>query len=213
MTLLVLTLPIVLVIAVGSASTLRAWPFFTQYRVGRGGQLFRFVKVRTLPVQTPPYIDKHHLDTEHLPAFCALIRRLHLDELPQLFHVVGGRMAMVGPRPEMACLHEQMAPAFAEARTRVRPGATGLWQLSESCTGLIAAGSEYDLHYLARRSLRFDLWILARTSLQMLGLRRCLTLADVPEWVAPAPDATVVALPEPRPAEPPDLTLPAAASR
>ncbi|MGK2947055.1 MAG: sugar transferase [Acidimicrobiales bacterium] len=185
-TLIVLTLPLMVLALAGSAVSLRAWPFFTQERVGRDGASFRFLKVRTLPVSTPRYTDKHQLTATAIPPFCALLRRLHLDELPQLFLVLRGQMAMVGPRPEMACLHDEMPASFADARTSVRPGATGLWQVSEASADLIHASPEYDLFYLTHRSLRLDLWVLGRTVTKMLGIGGLVTLAAVPAWAAGA---------------------------
>lgn len=182
-TLLLLTLPVLLVVAVGAALSLRAWPIFSQQRVGKDGAHFRFLKVRTLPRCTPAYIDKYQLDLWRIPAFCRLVRRLHLDELPQLLLVLRGEMSLVGPRPEMACLHDRMDPAFAMLRTSVRPGCTGLWQLSEANTGLIADAPQYDRTYLTRRTLRLDLWLLGRTTLRMIGLGRRIQLDDLPRWV------------------------------
>jgi lipopolysaccharide/colanic/teichoic acid biosynthesis glycosyltransferase len=181
--LLLLALPVILIAAIGSAASLRAMPFFVQHRVGRRGTEFLFVKVRTLPVDTPSYVDKHQLDANRIPAFCRLLRRLHLDELPQLVLVLLGRMSLVGPRPEMACLHSDLPEDFAELRTSVRPGCTGLWQISEGCTGLIGTSPEYDSHYLAQRSLRLDLWVLGRTVLKMSGIKGTITLEDIPRWV------------------------------
>lgn len=177
------TLPIVVVSAVGSAIALRAWPFFVQERVGRDGMTFRFVKIRTLPTDVPAYTDKHQLHAETLPRFCRVLRALHLDELPQLFLVLMGRMSLVGPRPEMAYLHDRMPARFAEQRTAVRPGCTGLWQVSESSVELIGDTPEYDEFYLTHRTLRLDLWVLFRTALIMVGIAGCVTLADVPLWV------------------------------
>ncbi len=178
----VLTLPILVVAAVGAAISLRAWPFFCQVRVGQDGTPFHFLKVRTLRVDVPEYIDKHQLDAAHIPAFCQLLRRLHLDELPQLLLVLRGKMSLVGPRPEMAHLHAKMPDGFATSRTSVRPGCTGLWQVSESSTELIGAAPHYDHFYLAARSLRLDLWVLYRTALTMAGVGRAISLDDVPTW-------------------------------
>jgi lipopolysaccharide/colanic/teichoic acid biosynthesis glycosyltransferase len=180
--LLVVVLPIMLLAIVGSAVSLRAWPFFVQERVGRNGQAFRFVKVRTLPPDTPGYIDKHQLDHSRVPFFCQLLRTLHLDELPQLLLVLRGQMSLVGPRPEMDHLHRLLPPAFAQLRTSARPGCTGLWQISEACSDLIGASPEYDRYYLAHRTLRLDLWVLYRTALDMAGIGREVTLDDVPSW-------------------------------
>jgi lipopolysaccharide/colanic/teichoic acid biosynthesis glycosyltransferase len=180
--LLLITLPVVLFVAVGCALSLRTSPIFTQDRVGRGGSLFRFLKIRTLPPEMPAYIDKHHLRQDAIPPFCRVVRRLHLDELPQLLLVLRGDMSLVGPRPEMAHLHSSMSASFAALRTSVRPGCTGLWQVSEACTDLIGACPEYDRAYLARRTLRLDLWVLMRTALKMVGIGRCVSLVDVPAW-------------------------------
>jgi lipopolysaccharide/colanic/teichoic acid biosynthesis glycosyltransferase len=179
--LVVVTLPVMVAAAIGSAVVLRAWPLFVQERVGRDGVPFRFVKIRTLPTSVPRYLDKHALAAHEVPRFCRALRRLHLDELPQLFLVLTGRMGLVGPRPEMAVLHERLDPDFARLRTSVRPGCTGMWQISSGCGDLIGSHPEYDRHYLANRSLRLDLWILARTVLMVLG-RDTVHLADVPVW-------------------------------
>jgi O-antigen biosynthesis protein WbqP len=180
-----LVLPLIVVAALGSAVALRAWPFFVQDRVGRDGNLFRFVTVRTLPTDVPRYTDKHQLAHHHIPAFCRFLRTFHLDELPQVFLVLSGRMSLVGPRPEMAELHDRMPARFARERTTVRPGCTGLWQISHACTDLIGAAPEFDRFYLAHRTVRLDLWVLARTALQMTGLGGLVSLDDVPQWALP----------------------------
>lgn len=208
-TLLAAVLPLLLVVVLVSAVALRAWPFFTQDRVGEGGELFRFLKVRTLRPEVPGYVDKHQLDVDRIPAVCRLMRRLHVDELPQLLLVLRGRMSLVGPRPELACLHEELPPAFAELRTSVPPGCTGLWQISESCTDLIGAAPEYDRFYLEHRSWRLDLFVLVRTALQMLNIGRCVTLADIPQWAAPR----AVPLPASAAGGAESITVPAAAGR
>lgn len=180
--LIVLAIPLIAAGALVSAVALRTWPFFVHDRLGVGGEPFRFVKIRTLPAATPSNIDKHQLDLTRVPRACLLLRRLHLDELPQLFHVVTGRMSLVGPRPEMAHLHEALPDDFARLRTSVRPGCTGLWQVSDACTDLISAAPQYDRFYLVHRSVRLDLWVLYRTALKMAGLRTCVGLEDVPAW-------------------------------
>ncbi len=190
--LLLVTLPVLVIATVGSALSLRAFPFFVQQRIGKDGQPFSFLKVRTLPVETPSYIDKHRLDLDLIPPFCRLLRRLHLDELPQLLLVLRGHMSLVGPRPEMASLHDDLPEDFAALRTSVRPGCTGLWQISDGCTDLISSSPEYDCYYLQQRSLRFDLWVLVRTALKMAGVAKTVTLQDIPRWVLSA--STVIDL-------------------
>jgi lipopolysaccharide/colanic/teichoic acid biosynthesis glycosyltransferase len=132
--LLLVVLPVILLTAIASAIVLRAWPFFAQERIGRDGTTFRFIKVRTLPPDMPAYTDKHQLDVQRIPALCRLLRRLHLDELPQLFLVLRGHMSLIGPRPEMAYLHEQFPPAFAALRTSIRPAAPGCGRSASPAT-------------------------------------------------------------------------------
>src|SRR5439155_24639230 len=113
------------------AISLRAWPFFVHERVARDGELFRFLKLRTLPPSAPRYASKYEIRTVQRSRLTAWMRQRHLDELPQLLLVVAGKMSLVGPPPEMAELHGSMEPAFARARTQVRPGCSGLWQISD----------------------------------------------------------------------------------
>lgn len=183
-TLALLTLPVLLVAAVVTAISLRTWPFFTQTRVGRDGKPFRFVKLRTLPAHAPRYATKYELTHLHVPRLSMLLRRTHLDELPQLYLVVLGKMSLVGPRPEMPHLHEAMPRAFAASRTSVRPGCTGLWQISEHCMTMIHEHPEVDGFYVRHQSLRFDLWIMAQTALIFLSANRSPVRLDaLPEWL------------------------------
>lgn len=174
--------PVVLVLALLLAVQFRASPFFVQWRVGRGGRTFRIVKLRTLPPDTPAYADKYEVAGMRATGLPRLLRRLHLDELPQLWLVPFGRMSLVGPRPEMAFLHDRMPSELAESRLQVRPGCTGLWQVSADADGLILEHPEYDLAYVATSTLRLDAWIAWHTVRVLCGVPRRLTLADVPVW-------------------------------
>jgi lipopolysaccharide/colanic/teichoic acid biosynthesis glycosyltransferase len=182
--LLMLSLPVILVTAIGSAVALGAWPFFVQDRIGRSGERFRFVKVRTLPPTTNAYADKYSIADVRIPAFTKGLRMLHLDELPQLALVVIGQMSLVGPRPEMPELHAQLSRHAATSRSLVRPGCTGFWQVGMHCDGLIAEAPEYDAYYVQHHNLRLDVWIMLQTVLKMArGGRGTVALTDVPAWV------------------------------
>lgn len=178
--LLAAAIPAILLAAVVSALTYRAWPFFVQDRVGRGGRRFRLLKVRSLPPGTHPYADKYSIRARSLPRHMVHMRKLHLDELPQLWHVVTGEMAFVGPRPEMPNLHARLPERFAAERVSVTPGLTGLWQISPHCNLLIGDRTEYDRLYIQHRNASFDLWILWRTLLKIVA-GRTTHLFEVPQ--------------------------------
>lgn len=97
-----------------------------------------------------------------------LLRKLSLDELPQLCNVVMGDMSLVGPRPELAHLTKRFEP-WQHARHLVRPGITGLWQTTERGDGLLLHECiDLDLRYIAELSARTDLAILLRTPIALL---------------------------------------------
>jgi lipopolysaccharide/colanic/teichoic acid biosynthesis glycosyltransferase len=165
-----IAIPLVIVLAMGSAIAFRAWPIFVHHRTGRFGQPFRFPKIRSLPTTAPRAADKYViLLGVQTNAFGRFLRRTHLDELPQLFLVPFGRLSLVGPRPEMPELADKYPTSFAVARTRIRPGCTGLWQISNASSGLIPENPQFDESYAANVSLRLDLWVLARSFRVLLG--------------------------------------------
>jgi hypothetical protein len=93
-----------------------------------------------------------------------------------------GWMSLVGPRPEMPQLLARYPSEFAAARLQVRPGCTGLWQVSESSTKLIYETPEYDLAYVHNVGLLLDAWILGRTlRMWATGFPAC-GLDAVPSW-------------------------------
>lgn len=175
-------IPVIMVLALGAALSLRAWPFFVHTRVGRAGAPFRMVKIRTLPTSTPRAVSKYALRGVETSRFCACLRRTHLDELPQLLLVPLGSMSLVGPRPEMPELAAAFDPTFAIARTAIRPGCTGLWQISDGAVKLIDEAPEYDLFYLRHCCLRLDLWILWHTTRSCVPGTPRIRCDDVPAY-------------------------------
>jgi len=185
-------LPVIFVCALGSAIAMRSWPFFCQQRVGYRGREFTFIKIRSLPLSTPVATDKYSLDGLSTNPFGRLLRRTHLDELPQILLVPIGRMSLVGPRPEMPELLERYGAEFARQRVLARPGCTGLWQISTDAPKMIYEVPQYDEHYVNNWTLRLDLWILWRTATLPAG-RRPVTMPDIPAWVARRPRETAAA--------------------
>ena len=187
-TLAVVATPVIAVAAVGVMISLRTLrPFFVQSRMGQYGEPILVPKLRTLPLSTPSYALKTGMSFEHVPAFARLLRAIHIDELPQLFLVVMGRLSLVGPRPKMPDAVEPIDPGYGARRVAVPQGCTGLWQISESRMGLPSDAPEFDEFYVSHHSLRLDFWILMWTIPIAGRMRRQITMADLPLWATGAP--------------------------
>jgi lipopolysaccharide/colanic/teichoic acid biosynthesis glycosyltransferase len=173
---------VVAVLALGSLVSYRASPFFVQKRLGRDGRLFYFVKIRSLPTSTPITANKYQLADVENHRWGRFLRHYHLDELPQLWLVVTARMSLVGPRPEMPSLSATFDQEFVRERLLVRPGCTGLWQISEGSAGLIGETPEYDLHYVRHWTHRLDAWVLMRSVAEIAGGRSLHAVYEIPDW-------------------------------
>ncbi|WP_344202247.1 sugar transferase [Aeromicrobium alkaliterrae] len=173
--LLLLLAPLMLVLALVVRLSDGGPVLFRQVRIGQHGAPITVLKFRTMMVGAEDaLVAVRHLDeTGDGPLFKVrddprvtragrFLRRTSLDELPQLVNVVAGSMSMVGPRP--ALVREVMTYTELERqRLAVRPGITGLWQVSGRSSLGWDDGVGLDLHYVEHRSLRLDLWILLRT--------------------------------------------------
>jgi exopolysaccharide biosynthesis polyprenyl glycosylphosphotransferase len=140
--------------------------FFQQERVGKEGLLFSMYKFRSMYMDAPKYdySPTAGIDPRVTP-IGRLMRRTSLDELPQLLNVLLGQMSLVGPRPEMPFIVEQYTP-LQQQRLAVKPGITGLWQISADRAFLIHENIEYDVYYVRHRSLFMDVAILLHTLLR-----------------------------------------------
>ena len=137
--------------------------FFVHYRVGRNGRLFWLPKLRTLRSDVDPYKLLTESEKESLATVTGKpLRRHRIDELPQLFSVLTGRMSLVGPRPELPNF-EATNRCFDKKRLCARPGITGLWQIMADHDADMSQNIKYDLYYLRKASLWLDLRILAMT--------------------------------------------------
>jgi exopolysaccharide biosynthesis polyprenyl glycosylphosphotransferase len=138
---------------------------FCQERVGHNGELFKMFKFRTMHTSAPVYdYSPRASDDTRITRVGRFLRRTSLDELPQLLNVLQGTMSLVGPRPEMPFIAEQYTPRQRQ-RLQVKPGLTGLWQLSGDRAFLIHENVEYDLYYIQHRNFFMDLAILLHTSI------------------------------------------------
>ena len=162
---LALFAPLFALIAVLVKATSLGPVLFRQERVGKDGRRFSMYKFRTMYRDAPQYSYSPGAgDDPRITAAGRFLRHTSLDELPQLFNVLLGQMSLVGPRPEMPFIVEQYTP-LQRRRLAVKPGITGLWQLSADRAFLIHENIEYDLYYVRHRSLFMDVAILLHTVL------------------------------------------------
>lgn len=137
--------------------------FFVQKRVGRNGKLFNIYKFRSMHTDAPMYdLSPTTSSDPRITRLGRMLRRLSLDELPQLINVFLGNMSLVGPRPEMPFIVEHYN-AKQRQRLQVSPGITGLWQLSSDRAFPIHHNIHYDLYYIRNHTFFMDLAILIHT--------------------------------------------------
>lgn len=157
----------------------RCRPFFVQDRLGVGGKMFRTWKFRTMSPDAEEILrqrcemdeafknewetDCKMEDDPRVTRIGRILRKTSLDEIPQLINVLKGEMSLVGPRPLPRYHYEQLPQKVRDLRERVRPGMTGMWQVS----GRSAAGNvgmvRWDPYYVRNWSLWLDIVILVRT--------------------------------------------------
>lgn len=157
---LVVSLPVQAVVALLVLINLGRPVLFRQERPGKDGRVFELVKFRTMRQPEPG--EEGHTDAERMTRFGRRLRATSLDELPTLRHVVSGRMSMVGPRP----LHVRYLSRYSEEQARrheVRPGVTGLAQVSGRNVLSWDERLRLDVEYVDRRSFGVDARILGRT--------------------------------------------------
>ena len=99
------------------------------------------------------------------------MRSSHLDELPQIFNVIGGSLSLVGPRPMIDEVLDRLEPHDRALRSTVRPGMTGAWQISTMGCKALDACPELDRAYVEHATWRTDAWVLWRTALTAVGGR------------------------------------------
>ena len=136
---------------------------FKQQRVGKNKKLFNIYKFRTMRIDTPN-LPSHMIDAnDWLTPIGAIMRRLSLDELPQLWNILKGDMSFVGPRPPLPREVEQYND-FQRNRLSVVPGLTCYWQIQPNRNSLtFDKWLELDLKYIEERNVKTDLMIIFKT--------------------------------------------------
>jgi lipopolysaccharide/colanic/teichoic acid biosynthesis glycosyltransferase len=175
---LIASLPFVAACVLLVRMTSRGPAIYTQTRVGRDGRVFTLYKIRTMyhncekqtgPRWSPP-------NDPRITPLGRVLRKLHLDELPQLWNVLRGDMSLIGPRPERPEIVKRLresVPGY-DRRHSVKPGITGYAQIHlppDTCLRSVKNKLVYDLFYIRHRSSWLELYILAATSLKLFGLK------------------------------------------
>ena len=158
---------------------------FGHMRVGRGGRLFPCLKFRSMVVDSQARLDallaadpearaeweatRKLRQDPRVTRIGAFLRKTSLDELPQLINVLRGEMSLVGPRPVQKAELDRFYGAAAAHYISVRPGITGLWQVSGRSSTSYATRVALDVAYVARPSLWQDIRILVRTPFAVLS--------------------------------------------
>jgi exopolysaccharide biosynthesis polyprenyl glycosylphosphotransferase len=161
--LLIATAPVLAVIAMRVKLDSKGPVLFKQQRVGKNGKLFTMYKFRTMYTEANPYA--YTPTTKYDPRITRigrLLRKTSLDELPQFLNVLKGDMSVVGPRPEMKFIVDSYNE-LQRQRLSVKPGITGLWQISPDRHRPIHEGLEHDLQYIENQSFLLDLIVIWET--------------------------------------------------
>lgn len=165
----VLWLPMVIV-AIAVRLTSPGPALYWSDRVGRDNRIFRMPKFRSMKIGTPALATHLLQDPRaHLTPIGSFLRRSSLDELPQLWNILLGEMSFVGPRPALFNQDDLIAQRTACGVHRLLPGLTGWAQVNGRDELPIPVKVAYDLEYLQRHSLRFDLQIIWLTARKVLA--------------------------------------------
>lgn len=158
----VVAMPAVLLAAIAIKLDSPGPALFVQQRVGRRERTFDCLKLRTMRTDTPS-LATHEVSPAQITRVGSLLRRYKLDELPQLWNVIRGDMALVGPRPCLPVQHELVEARRARGVYSLRPGITGLAQTRGIDMSEPVRCAETDAEYMAGRSWRGDIAILIAT--------------------------------------------------
>lgn len=163
-------LPVAVVIAIAIRVTSEGPVLYWSDRVGRNGRIFRMPKFRTMKVGTPAVATHLMRDAQSvLTPIGGFLRRTSLDEIPQLWSVIIGEMSFVGPRPALFNQEDLIALRREAGIDVLRPGITGLAQISGRDELPIPVKVAFEREYLEQQSLLFDLRIILKTAVKLFG--------------------------------------------
>lgn len=161
----VLILPIFIIITFMIKIESKGSPFFIQKRIGKNKKTFSIFKFRTMKIDTPKDSPTHLLKNpdDHITKIGKFLRKSSLDELPQLINIIKGDMSIVGPRPALWNQYDLIEERDKYGANNIRPGLTGLAQISGRDELSIELKSKYDGEYVKKIIFINDLSIILKT--------------------------------------------------
>lgn len=163
---LILSLPIMVIVAAAILLESKGSAFYVQERQGYGGRSFNVIKMRSMVMNAEAGGAQWAVKNDpRVTKVGAFIRKTRIDELPQFINVLKGEMSIVGPRPERSIFYAQFnreIPGFSQ-RLMVKPGLTGWAQVNGGYDITPKHKLDLDMHYISNLSLRMDLTILLKT--------------------------------------------------
>jgi lipopolysaccharide/colanic/teichoic acid biosynthesis glycosyltransferase len=177
----IVTLPIVLVVVPWIWSTMGRPAVFKQQRIGRFGKEFTVYKFRTMGedrrvdeakiVEDDRRVNHKSTEDPRHTSVGRFLRKWSLDEIPQFWNVALGNMSLIGPRPELPFIVDRYEP-WQHSRHEVKPGLTGLWQVSARGDAPMHEATDIDIDYVDNVTFRRDFSIALRTPAAVLGSRK-----------------------------------------
>lgn len=172
---MILTSPLAIIAALGIKFSDFGPVFYTQTRMGKFGRPFKMIKFRTMYQDTVTEdfdedVSEVTSNDKRIMPFCRILRKFHIDELPQMINVLRGEMSIIGPRPvreEVYYENKERIP-FWECRNWVRPGWCG-WQQVKVCEPQAEERLEYDLYYIKHRNTLWEFTILVQYVIKVLS--------------------------------------------
>lgn len=168
--LIVITFPLMVLIAVAVKVTSPGPVFFRQIRYGKNSKKFRIYKFRTMQINAPILADQDFFNKDkYLTPIGNFLRASSLDELPQLINIINGDMSFIGPRPLSDTDIEVIQARLENGADLIKPGITGLAQVSGRNTIDNEQKASLDSMYAKNVSLKFDVWIVFQTVFKVVA--------------------------------------------
>lgn len=168
---LVLLSPILIILSIAIKIDSKGPVFFKQRRIGLNKKEFYILKFRTMKIDTPQNIPTHLLENpeQYITKLGAFLRKSSLDELPQLFNILSGKMSIVGPRPALWNQYDLIQERDKYGANSIYPGLTGWAQVNGRDELAIEVKAEFDGQYVQKMSLIFDVKIIFHTVIKVFS--------------------------------------------